>query len=94
MKTITSLILKKLGIAVSGPIGWAASLLIDKLLAFLVTLLKDLAVAVKDKYQNSQAKKEEAKAEDTYNTTLQDGANEDAQIEASIDVLNSGRSND
>lgn len=92
MKKLTSLILQKLGVAVSGPIGWAASLLIDKLLGFLFNLLRDLAVAAKEKYENNQAKKEEAKAEDRYEDTLKEGANEEDQVNASIDVINSGNS--
>lgn len=93
MAALTRFILVKLGIAVSGPVGWAASIIIDKIIGYLIVLLKDAAIAIKDKYQNNQAKKDEATKADTYEGTLKDGVNEKDQIEASIDVINSGGPN-
>lgn len=94
MEALVTFILGKLGIAVSGPIGWAASLIIDKVIGYVITLIKDLAVAAKDKYQNSTAINDEAQKGDVYKGTLKDGVNEQSQIDASIDAINSGRSND
>jgi hypothetical protein len=90
MKQLTTFILTKIGLAVSGPIGWVASLIIDKLLGVIITLLFQAAQSVKDKVVENQNKKEEAKAETKYEGTLQDGASEADQVEASTDVLNSG----
>jgi len=89
--------LKKVGVkalaGLSGPIGWAASLFFDRLLKYLGELAAKGWAATKDWLGRwKKTKTDEGNAE-TYNTTLQDGANEQTQVDASIDLLN-GRKRD
>lgn len=78
----------KIAGAASGPLGWLASLLIDRVLKFGWSKLQDWIAKLK---KNSELKKETKKDEsrgDIYAESLKDGAKEKDQINSSLDILN------
>lgn len=81
-------ILAKVAGAASGPLGWLASLLIDRILNTAITAIKNaIAKAKKNSELKKETKQDEGRA-DKYGNTLKDGVTEKQQIDATLDVLN------
>ena len=92
MKTLLGILTgigSKVAGGVSGPLGWLASLFIDRIIKFGWSKLKawidSLAVKMKIKKEKG---KDQTNA-DAYKQTLNDGATEADQVAASLGVLNS-----
>lgn len=88
MKAIAALILKKIGAAATGPLGWVLSLLIDKILAFLWAKGKEGVIRFLQWAKLKWFGKSQDKKAENYEEALQDGATEQEQIDATTDLLN------
>lgn len=92
-KIISSLGTKIVG-GVSGPLGWVASLVIDRIIKFGWAKLQAWIEKMKKLSALKAKHKEDEKRADNHEDKLQNGVTEQSQIDASLDVLNSSdRSN-
>lgn len=89
MKTAILLLLKKAGVALSGPLGWLASLFIDKLISFLFEKGKELFIYLKDKITNALERRVDEKNSAKYEETLSKPGKSESDIDsATSDFLN------
>lgn len=88
MKALAALILKKIGAAATGPLGWVLSLLIDKILKFLWEKGKEGLTRIWQTISLKWFGKSQDKKSEKYEETLQDGVTEQEQIDATTDMLN------
>jgi len=87
-KGLAAQILARLGLAMTGPLGWIASTVLAK---YLLKAGKWISVKAKYWYalaKNKMAFKRDEKRVENVNNTLQDGVTEQAQVDASLDLLN------
>lgn len=92
MKTLLGILTgigSKVAGGVSGPLGWLASLFIDRVLKFAWSKLKEWLTTLAIKFKLKKEKGKDEQNADAYKQTLSDGATEADQVAASLGVLNS-----
>jgi len=80
--------LAKVGVKASGLLGWLAGLLIDRALLWVQGQFVRAFDAVVFYFKDKKAAKHEKQNEEKYNESLQDGAAESDQHDATTDLLN------
>lgn len=87
MKNLFLLLLKRVGVSVSGPVGWLVSLFVDKFLVWLQEMGRRIIVSIKE---NLRAKKDE-KNEQKYQEVLNSDNKTEQDIDNATDDLLNGK---
>lgn len=85
MKNLFLLLLKRVGVSVSGPIGWLVSLFVDKFLVWLQEMGRRIVVNTKEKFRQKKDEKNEQKYQEVLNS---DNKTEQDIDNATDDLLN------
>jgi len=85
MKNPFLLLLKRVGVSVSGPIGWLVSLFVDKFLVWLQEMGRRIIVNTKEKFRQKKDEKNEQKYQEVLNS---DNKTEQDIDNATDDLLN------
>ncbi len=85
MKNLFLLLLKRVGVSVSGPIGWLVSLFVDKFLVWLQEMGRRIIVNTKEKFRQKKDEKNEQKYQEVLNS---DNKTEQDIDNATDDLLN------
>lgn len=88
IKKAVTFLLKRLGMTAGGPVYWLASFVLEKVLVILWAKLKLYAAKTWDYLVKSWKNKSIDRKAERYEETLQDGATEQEQIDATTDLLN------
>jgi len=89
MKNVILYLLKRAGITLSGPLGWVASILIDRLAVFLEKKIREAIKFLKDKaWLDSEKKKDEKNGQKLKDVLESDTKTESEIDEATSDHLN------
>lgn len=85
MKNLFLLLLKRVGVSVSGPVGWLVSLFVDKILVWLQEMGRRIIVNIKEKFRQKKDEKNEQKYQEVLNS---DNKTEQDIDNATDDLLN------
>jgi hypothetical protein len=85
MKNLFLLLLKKVGVSLSGPIGWLVSLFVDKIAVWVQEMIRRTIVNIKEKFRAKKDEKNEQKYQEVLNS---DNKTEQDIDNATDDLLN------
>lgn len=90
LKLLIIKMLSRAGLALTGPLGWLASLIIDRLLIKLEKWARHQAKVAKEAAQNFREKKNDEKNAEEYKEVLNSPNKTESQLDSSTsDFLNS-----
>lgn len=92
MKYLILALLKKAGVALSGPVGWLASLLIDRLLIWLEKKAREIYGDIRDRLKNDSERRKDEKNSEKYQQVLNDPNKSQAELDQATSDLLNGRS--
>lgn len=87
MKNLFLLLLKRIGVSSSGPVGWLASLFVDKFLVWL----REAAKQVYDRAKEAMRTKKDEKNEQKYQEVLNSDNKTEQDIDSVTDDLLNGK---